>query len=587
MNANQRDLNRETRFHQAPEISVVLQTFRGLFYALGAFSFAINVLMLAPTIYMLQIYDRVLASRNETTLYMLTIIVVGLFLLEAALDLVRSRALIRASATLDLKLGQRVFEASFERHLASPTGNPGQALSDLTNLRHFLTGKGLFAFFDAPWTPIFILVIALLNPWLGWFGLCSALTLFFLAYRNEKATGPTLGEAAKLALTAQNFAANQLRNAEAIHALGMLGNLQLRWQTKQNRFLALQAEANERSANIMGASRFVRLTMQSAILGLGALLVLDNQLSPGGMIAASILLGRALAPVDLAIATWRGFISAREAYDRLSRLLGEYPAHIKKTPLPRPNGFLKAENLVLAAPGSQTPILRGLSFTIGPGTLVAVIGPSAAGKSCLARGLVGVWKPLNGSVRLDNADIANWDQEELGPWIGYLPQDVELFDGTIAENIARFGKPAPEKIISAARKAGVHDMILRMRDGYDTPIGDGGVALSAGQQQRIALARALYDDPVLMVLDEPNANLDEAGDRALVEALRQLKKEGVTTFVMTHRLNLLGEADAVMILAEGTIQIYGPRDEVTKAVLQSSQLSSPPSGANLHKEGKT
>lgn len=579
-------MNREARSHQAPEISIVLQTFRDLFFSLGAFSFAINILMLAPTIYMLQIYDRVLASRNETTLYMLTIIVIGLFLLEAALDVVRSRTLIRASSTLDLKLGWRVFDASFERHLVSPTGNPGQALSDLTNLRHFLTGKGLFAFFDAPWTPIFILVITLLNPWLGLFGLCSALILFFLAYRNEKATGHTLGEATRLALTAQNYAANQLRNAEAIHAMGMLSNIQPRWQAKQNHFLALQAEANERSANILGISRFVRLTMQSAILGLGALLVLDNELSPGGMIAASILLGRALAPVDLAIATWRGFISAREAYDRLNRLLKEHPAHIKKTPLPRPSGFVKAENLVLAAPGSYIPILKGLSFSVEPGTVVAVIGPSASGKSCLARGLVGVWKPLNGSVRLDNADIANWDKEELGPWIGYLPQDVELFEGTIAENISRFRNAAPEKIIHAARKAGVHDMILRMQDGYDTLIGHGGVTLSAGQQQRVALARALYDDPVVMVLDEPNANLDEAGDRALIDALRQLKKEGITTFVMTHRLNLLGEADAVMILAEGTLKIYGPRDEVTKAVMQRNRPSHTPSDATFPSEEK-
>ena len=432
-------MDKTPRGHPPQEILAALQNFRGLFFALGSFSFVINFLMLAPTLYMLQIYDRVLASRNETTLYMLTIIVVGLFMLESILDLVRSRALIRASAALDLKLGRRVFDSSFERHLENPTGNPSQAFSDLTNLRHFLTGKGLFAFFDAPWTPIFIIVITLLSPWLGLFALCSALILFALAYRNEKVTGPTLGAAARLALKAQNYAANQLRNAEAIHAMGMLENLRRRWQDKQNQFLALQAEANERSANIMGTSRFMRLTMQSVILGVGAVLVLDNQLSPGGMIAASILLGRSLAPVDLAIATWRGFISARDAYNRLCQLLGEHPAHTKRTPLPKPSGQIKAESVVLSAPGSQTPILKGLSFNTAPGTLVAVIGPSASGKSCLARGLVGIWKPLTGSIRLDNADIANWDRDELGPWVGYLPQDVELFEGTIAENIARFG----------------------------------------------------------------------------------------------------------------------------------------------------
>ena len=548
------------------ELRSALAAFRGAFLAVGGFSFAINVLMLVPALYMLQIYDRVLASRNETTLLMLTVILVGLYVLEAAIELVRSKVLIRASAALDLQLGERVFDASFRRYLQNRAGNPGQSFGDLTNIRQFLTGKGLFAFFDAPWTPIFILVIALLHPWLGVFALVSAGVLFFLAWVNERATGPALGEAARMAQSAQNFAASQLRNAEAIHAMGMLPSLRRRWQARQNGFLSMQAAASDRGAAVAGVTRFARMLMQSAILGLGALLVLDNQLSPGGMVAASILLGRALAPVDLAIGTWRGLVSARGAYARLSQLLADHPPVGARTPLPRPEGYVAVQNLVLAAPGSRTPILKGISFGATPGMLVAVIGPSAAGKSSLARALVGVWSPLSGAVRLDNADIDKWDKEELGPWIGYLPQDVELFEGSIAENIARFGTPDAERIVGAARKAGVHDMIPQLPDGYDTSIGEGGMVLSGGQRQRIALARALYDDPALLVLDEPNASLDDAGDKALIEALRGMKADGRTTFVMTHRMNIVSEADAVLLLANGAIQAYGPREEVMKSL---------------------
>jgi ATP-binding cassette subfamily C exporter for protease/lipase len=548
------------------ELRSTLASFRGVFLAVGGFSCAINLLMLAPALYMLQIYDRVLSSRNETTLLMLTLIVVGLFVLDAALELVRSKAMIRASAALDLRLGERVFDASFRRYMDTRAGNPGQALGDLTNMRQFLTGKGLFAFFDAPWTPLFIVVIALLNPWLGLFALVSASLLFALAWLNERATGPVLAEASRVAQSAQNYATGQLRNAEAIHAMGMLPSLRRRWQERQNRFLALQAEASDRAAGISGLTRFARITMQSTILGVGALLVLDHQLSPGGMIAASILLGRALAPVDLAIGTWRSLVSARGAYKRLEELLVERPAPETRTALPRPKGQLTVQNLVLGAPGSRDPILKGISFGATPGMLVAVVGASASGKSSLARALVGVWSPLSGVVRLDSADVGMWDKNELGPWVGYLPQDVELFEGTIAENIARFGPHDAERIVAAARKAGVHDMVLHLPEGYDTPIGEGGLALSGGQRQRIALARALYGDPALLVLDEPNANLDEAGDKALLEALRSLKAEGRTTFVMTHRLNIVGEADAVMVLANGAIQAYGSREQVMNSL---------------------
>jgi PrtD family type I secretion system ABC transporter len=327
------------------------------------------------------------------------------------------------------------------------------------------------------------------------------------------------------------------------------------------------------------------LTLQSGILGVGALLVIENQLTPGGMIAASILLGRALSPVELGIATWRGFVSARSAYARLEELLRAHPARAETLALPRPGGAISVENLVLGAPGKRDPILKGLNFQVPQGALIAVIGPSAAGKSTLARALVGVWAPLNGAVRLDGADVHRWDKEELGPWIGYLPQDVELFEGTVAENISRFGERDSERIISAAKRAGVHDMVLHLPQGYDTPIGVGGMVLSGGQRQRVALARALYGDPALIVLDEPNASLDEAGDAALITALRALKDEKRTVFVMTHRANVLSIADAIMVLIGGTVQAFGPRDAIMKLTAAKSAPATEGQDPQARQEG--
>ena len=566
---------------QRSELLEVISGFRCVFYAVGCFSFAINLLLLVPALYMLQIYDRVLSSRNEVTLYMLTLIMVGLYLLESALELVRSKVLIRAGVALDLQLATRLFDASFGRYLRARAGNPGQALADLTNIRQFLTGKGLFAFFDAPWTPIYVLVIFLLNPWLGLFALFAALVLLVFAYLNERLTAPLLDEAGKAASSAGNYATTNLRNAEVIEAMGMLPNLRRRWFARQARFLSLQASASERAASVSAGTKLVRLTMQSGILGVGALLVIDGQMTAGGMIAASILLGRALSPVDLAIATWRGLVNARHAYERLDELLATTPRRDPKVSLPRPEGVVVAESLVVAAAGSRHPILKGLNFRVPAGTVVAVVGSSAAGKSTLARTLVGVWAPMSGGLHLDGAEVHSWNKEELGPCIGYLPQDVELFEGTIGENIARFGALDSERIVAAARKAGVHDMILRMPEGYDTPIGEGGIVLSAGQRQRVALARALYGEPALVVLDEPNANLDEAGDAALITALRAMKQEKRTVFVMTHRVNVLGVVDAVMVLAGGAIRAFGPRDSVIKGIGSASQAVERPQGAGL------
>lgn len=545
-----------------PELYQALWMLRRNFYAAGVFSFFINMLLLVPAIYMLQTYDRVLSSRNEMTLWMLTLIVVLLFALLAGLEWVRSRLLVRAGVQMEDALNTRVFTAAFEANLRRAGRNPAQALSDLTNLRQFITGNGLFAFFDAPWTPIYLAVIFFLHPMLGWFSVFGAIILIGLTLATEMATRKPLGEANMMAIRANQNAENNLANAEAIEAMGMLPDLRRRWQSMHRTHLALQALASDRAGLISAITKFVRLTQQSLILGIGAYFVIRGEMTPGGMIAASILMGRALAPVEQLIANWRGFVSTRGAYGRLGDLLQSFPARQVSMPLPPPRGEVLAENLVAVPPGAPAPVLKGINFSMSPGEVLVVVGPSASGKSTLARMLVGLWPPYAGKVRLDGADVYHWNKTELGPSVGYLPQDIELFEGTVAENIARFGEPDPEKIIAAAQKAGVHDMVLRFPMGYDAPIGPGGGVLSGGQRQRIALARALYGDPALIVLDEPNSNLDDAGETALVQAVRTLKAAGKTVLIITHRVNIIGIADRLMVLGEGMIQLLGPAKEV-------------------------
>lgn len=549
------------------ELSDALVALRRVFTVIGGFSLAINLLLLTPSLYMLQTYDRVLTSRNEGTLLVLTLLLVGLLALEASLEFIRSQVLARVAASLDLQLDGRVFDAMVGTTLRGQARG-AQILGDLGHLRQFIAGKGLLAFFDIPWLPIYLVVVFLLNPWLGLFGLLSAVLLIGLAGYNEYATGALLVQSGRLGGLASQAADSSVRNAEVIDALGMRGAMRSRWLTRQNDYLGAQGEANERGARIGGIVRFARTVLQSAILGLGAYLVLQNQLTPGGMIAASILLGRALAPVDLAIAHWRSVVAAREAFARLNELLRHFPSERPLVTLPRPLGAVRAEQLVVAAPGQREPILKGLSFEVNPGQVIAIVGPSAAGKSTLARALVGVWAPLSGAVRLDGAEVATWDREDLGPALGYLPQDIELFPGSIAENIARFGPIDSTRVVEAARRAGVHELILHLPNGYETRIGTSdasSIILSGGQRQRIALARALYGDPVLVVLDEPNANLDEAGDAALVNALRDLKARGRTVFIVTHRANLLTETDAILVLTDGRIQTLGPSAEILQA----------------------
>lgn len=557
------------------ELDDALWSMRRIFLTAGVFSFFINALMLVPSLYMMQVYDRVLNSRNEMTLLMISVITIGLYGLIGGLEWVRSQLLVRASLQLDARLNDRVFGATFEASLRGAGGNPAQALSDLNNLRQFLTGSGLFAFFDAPWAPIFLLVITLLHPWLGLFSLVGGLVLVGLTWVTEKITQKPLADANSAGLQASNSAGNNLKNAEVIQAMGMLPAVRERWHAKHQVSLALQQMASNRAGAIGAATRFVRLSQQSLILGLGALLVIEGKLSPGGMIAASILMGRVLAPIEQAIGAWKNFVAVRSAYERLEKLLVAIPAPDSTMALPAPKGAVTLENLMASAPNSQTVILKGISAAINAGEIVGVIGPSASGKSTLARLLVGVWPAASGKVRLDGADIFAWDKAEVGPYIGYLPQDVELFEGSIAENIARFDEIDAEKVVKAAQRAGVHDVILRFPKGYDTPIGPAGSFLSGGQRQRIALARAIYGDPVLVVLDEPNSNLDDIGEQALVRAVLNLKAQGSTVVVVTHRTNIVSVVDKLMVLRDGTLQLYGPRNDVLTALAKAAQAIQP------------
>lgn len=566
----------KTKSKRQNEIAEVLLSFKQAFRSIGVFSAVINGLMLMPAIYMLQLYDSVLTSRNEMTLLMLTLIVIGAYIFLGALEYVRSFVLIRVGAKLDLKLNKRVYTAAFEQSLKHGESNAGQALKDLTNIRQFMTGNALFAFFDAPWFPIYIFVIFMFHPWLGVFALVGTAVLIVLAYINEKISRKPLDEANTMAVVSTNMASNNLRNAEVIEAMGMLPNLQARWNKLHSRFLNLQAEASEKAGIVTAISKSATVALQSLMLGLGALLVLENQISPGMMIAASILMGRAIAPVQLLINVWKQFGGARSAYDRLTKLLEQHPAREPGMTLPRPTGAVSVENVTAAPPGSRVPVIKGLNLSLTAGEVLGIVGPSGSGKSTLARLLVGVWPAAAGKVRLDGADVYLWNKEELGPHIGYLPQDIELFSGTVSENIARFGEVDAGKVILAAQRAGVHQMILNMPEGYDTKLGDGGAGLSGGQKQRLGLARAMYDDPALIVLDEPNSNLDDVGEQALLNALIDLRKRRKTIVLITHRSSVISVTNKLLVLQEGVARLFGPTEQVLAELKKQQQATQQP-----------
>ncbi|MEI6334771.1 MAG: type I secretion system permease/ATPase [Methylococcaceae bacterium] len=555
------------------DLEEALKLCKGAFISAAGFSMVINLLQLVPTIYMLQLYDRVVPTGNRSTLLMLTLIVIVLFLTMGALEWVRSQILVRVSSRLETLLNERLFQVAYKQSLY--TGGQrasSQPLDDLTSLRQFMTGNGLFAFFDVPWMPVYIAVMFIFHPLYGWAAVGTSIILVIVAIIQEKSTGKLLGEANTLAMAGRGLVNKNLRNAEVIESMGMLRNIQTRWLEGTQQVLLLQATASSRAGLISGLSKVIRLSSQSLILGLGAYLVIENEITAGLMIGGSILLGRALAPIDMMIGTWKGFITARGQYHRLNELLIQIPADADKMTLPAPEGSFQIEAAVVVPPGAKTAVLKGISLTIAKGDVVGVVGPSGAGKSTFARALLGIWPTANGKIRLDGADVFAWSRDELGPYIGYLPQDVELFEGTVSENIARFGEIDPDKVVNAAKMADVHDLILRLPEGYDTVIGATGGNLSGGQRQRIGLARALYGDPVIVVLDEPNSNLDEQGEFALGNAIQRLKHKRATVIVITHRNNVLANVDKLLVLNDGLVTIYGPKADVM-AHFQKQQMA--------------
>ena len=561
------------------ELTRHLWSFRREFLWVGFFSMIANLLMLTPTLYMLQLYDRVLKGRSELTLIVVTLLMVFMYAIMVVAEWLRSRLLVRGGVKMDEAMNAIVFNASFEKNLKQAGSNPSEAINDLSAIRQFLTGNGIFAFFDTPWTPIYIAVIFLLHPVLGWISILFSIIQLVVAWVNHKATVNDIERSSKAGSESNAYFFSKLRNIEPIHAMGMTGSLREQWIDRHEAALLWNGETLHKQHRQQAFSKFVRYVMQSLTLGAGALMVINGEMSAGGMIAANVLMSRALQPLDLLIVVWKPFIHARDAFFRLEKLFGDFPEAAPKPERPAPQGDVRIDGLVATAPGRAEPILHGLDATFAAGTVTAVIGPSGSGKSTLARCLVGAWPEVKGRVLYDEESIENWNREQLGSSIGYLPQDIELFEGSIAENISRFAETDPAKVIEATESTGIHEAILRFPNGYNSQIGEAGGMLSGGQRQRIGLARALYGNPSVVVLDEPNSNLDDAGEKALVQVLGQLKASGKVVVLITHRLNILGAADRLMVLKDGRIEHFGPRDgvlEVLNAQKATAKASSRP-----------
>ena len=534
------------------------------------FSLVVNVLVLAPSAYMMQVYDRVVNSRSHTTLLMLTILVVGIYLLLEALEWVRRQVMHDAGMELDKVLRGRVFSAILTARIQNIPSGGAQALRDLKALREFLPSLAFLAIIDTPLALLVLVIIFLMAPPLGWFAVVGALVQFLIGVINERRVREPYLAANRSAISAQTYADGVIRNAQVIESMGMLGHIHSRWMDRQQEFLFQQAEASDHAGTNAALSKLVQSLLASLLLGMGCWLTLKGELHGSGMIVASILGGRVLAPLVQIIGSWRQVEGALESFKRLEVLLKEFPLQEKGMALPAPAGLLSVEALVAGAPRSPVQILKGVTFRVAPGGSLAIVGPSASGKTTLARLLVGVWPATQGKVRLDGNDIYQWDKEELGQHIGYLPQNVELFEGTIAENVARFGEPVDEKVREACRMVGLDGFIEQLPKRYDTEIGDDGSFLSGGERQRVALARAVYDMPKFVVLDEPTASLDEAGDVALLNAVKLLRAKGTTVIVITHRLNILGAIEHMLVLVDGQVQRFGTCQEVMEA------LQSPP-----------
>jgi ATP-binding cassette subfamily C protein len=567
------------------ELGDALRACRSAFVGVGAMSCMINLLYLTGSIFMLEVYDRVLPSRSVPTLVGLCILAAGLYMAQGALDLIRGRILGRIGTSLDEALNGRVFETIVRLPLMVGGRNEGlQPLRDLDNVRSFLGSMGPGAFFDLPWLPFYLAICFAFHVLIGTTALVGAIILVTLTIVTEFMSRAPAREAMGLAARRNDLATTSRRNAEVMVAMGMTGHLTRRWSESNENYLAGNQRASDVAGGLGAVAKVMRMTLQSAVLAVGAYLVIHQEATAGIIIAGSILSARALAPVDLAIAHWRGFVAARQSWHRLNRLLESMPPRAVQTRLQNPSKSLAVESVSIVPPGDQKIIVQDVTFALQAGTGLGVIGPSGSGKSSLVRALVGVWQPFRGKVRLDGAALDQWSSDVLGRHIGYLPQDVELFAGTVAQNICRFDPQAgADAIIAAAKEAGVHEMIIKMRDGYDTQIGEQGAALSAGQAQRVALARAVYGNPFLLVLDEPNSNLDTEGDEALTRAIRAARERGAIVVVVAHRPIGIEAIDQLLVLKDGRMQAFGPKETVLGQVLQ--QRVAPPTPIKIVSEG--
>lgn len=550
---------------------------------IGLITATLNILYLTGSLYMLEIYDRVIPSRSVPTLIGLSALALGLYAFQGLLDLLRGRILVRIGSALDASLSDRVYHALAQLPLKSrPVGDGLQPLRDLDQVRGFMSGLGPAALFDLPWIPLYVAICFAFHPWIGIVAIAGAVLLVALTIVTDAKTRGPAKAMIGLAQNRNSLADASRRNAEVLHAMGMRTRFGRLWADANDRYMASQQHTSDVSGGLGAVSKVLRMALQSAVLGVGAYLVIHQEVTGGIMIASSILVARALAPVELAIANWKGFIGARQSWKRLQDLLAALPATDDRMGLPAPSSALAIEAVSAAPPGAQRLVVADVAFQIEAGHGLGIIGPSASGKSSLARIVVGVWRPLRGKVRLDGAALEQWPSEELGRHIGYLPQDVELFSGTVAENIARFHPdPRPEAIIAAGRAAGVHDLVLRLPEGYDTQIGEGGTLLSAGQRQRLALARALYGDPFLVVLDEPNSNLDGEGEQALTHAILGVRARGGIVIVIAHRPSALAGVDLILLMNDGKAQAFGPKDEILAKLFRpaSPQVPEAPAAA--------
>ena len=550
-------------FRKLPdEILAALRACRPHFVAAALFSMAINLLYLALPIYTSQVYDRVLASGNMATLVMLSIAFVFAIAALAGLESVRARVLNRGGIRLDALLSRRVISASVEQSLISPAIQRAQPLRELDSFRSIVTGSGLTALLDLPWALLFLGVLFVIHPALGGAAVLCAAVLLALAVLNEYMSRKPLADSAQAAMRSYAFAEASLKNAEIIHASGMIDGLLARWRKDRNRMLQAHTLAVDQGSTVLSGIRFVRFSAQALVLGIGAYLAIDRAITPGAMFAASILLGRAMQPIEQIVGLWRQLIAAKQSLFNVSALLASRPPRRPAISPAEPTGQIAVEEVVFVPPGTTRMVINKVSFALAPGEALGLVGPSAAGKSTLARLLVGVTPPTAGIVRLDGANVWTWDRNAFGRHVGYLPQDVELFPGTVAENIARFGTVLPEEVVRASNLAGAHEMILRLPNGYETEVGDQGVLLSAGQRQQIALARAVYGAPRFVVLDEPNSNLDSNGEAALLDCLARLKNMGSTVVVISHRMAALNAVDKLLFLEAGVVKGFGPRQEI-------------------------